>query len=153
MWKGVIAGVLGTCLAAATGAQAAVLQYGYDFTTGDVTSQGNLVNDDSGSGFHAVTKTINGGGNGGNYSADVPASALRQFTTGIGSVNTTTGSHQTNANNIINNGQILAAGGLTFEAWIKPNAAFTNGELKQVISESGVINLTWRRGGTTCSSA
>lgn len=142
MRKAFITGVLGTCLAAATGAQAAVLQYGYDFTTGDVTSQGNLVNDDSGSGFHAASKVGSGGGNGGTYSADVPAADLRQFTTGVGSVNTTAGTHQTTSNNIINNSQILAAGGLTFEAWIKPNAAFTNGELKQVISESGVINLT-----------
>ena len=129
-------------------ASAAVLQYGYDYTSGSVSSQGNVVNDDSGSGNHGRAITTPGGGDGGTYSADIPAASLRQNTTGIGSVNTSVASHVTNAVNVLNNAQVAAAGGLTFEAWIKPNTGPLPTTDRQILSESGAMALQTRGTGT-----
>jgi hypothetical protein len=141
-------GTLGVMISVGHTAQATnILHYGYDFTTGTVTSEGNLVNDDSGSGNDSVTKLTHGGLDGGTYSSDIPNAGLLQNTLGIGSVDTRTGTHQTSNINIYNQADILGAGGLTYQAWIKVldrsvNSRASVGDI--IMSDSGVIALSAR---------
>ncbi len=121
-------------IASGTAARAVtILQYGFDYTTGTVLSQGGTVNDDSGAGHHGQ---IIYGGTGGAYSADIPNAANRQYTTGVGSVDLTgTNSAISTAasvgvysgQGILTATQIYNAGGLTMEVWVKNPAPSSSG--------------------------
>ena len=98
-----------------------ILQYGFDFTSGTVASNGPPVNDDSGSGNHGLVLQ----GNGGTYGADIPT-AMVQNATGVGSLDVT-GTALSTANSLgVGSGQgittaadVFNAGGLTMEVWVK----------------------------------
>lgn len=80
--------VLAAALAHSTFA-APVLQYGFDFTTGTVASNGGSITDDSGNGNHGTLINV-GRGNGGTYSSDIPTVNV-QNVTGISSLDITGG--------------------------------------------------------------
>jgi hypothetical protein len=109
-------------LSASTNSNAAVLQWGFDSTSGAVAVP---VTDDSGSGHDGAYILF---GAAPNYSADIPVASRTQYVTGIGSIDfsgtnggistadsTTVGSGQ----GIITAAQVSAAGGLTMEVWVK----------------------------------
>ncbi len=95
-----------------------VVQYGFDFTTGTVESQGPVAND-AGASFAASASR----GNGGTYSPDLPAK--RRFTTGIGSLDLASGSISSNPDGAtegfgpVDFEDIVDHGGLTIEVWAK----------------------------------
>ena len=110
----------------------AILQYGFDATSGDVAVP---VNDDSGVLHHGTHLLF--GGAAPTYSADIPtagtAAGQARNVTGVGSVDfTSTTACISTANSggvgsgqgIVTAAEIVAAGGLTMEVWVKnPGAA------------------------------
>jgi len=136
----VVAAFSGLCALAAEAPAATILQYGFDYTSGTVASNGNIT-DDSGTGNTGFAR----GANGGAYSSDIPSAGIRRFTTGIGSLQTTVAGNNnvatTSSNNTpINAGpsnpldyaDVWAAGGLTMEVWVKngngtaPRSSYAN---------------------------
>ncbi len=119
--------VLAAALAHSTFA-APVLQYGFDFTTGTVASNGGSITDDSGNGNHGTLINV-GRGNGGTYSSDIPTVNV-QNVTGISSLDITGGnalSTSPTAGSTFSGEALVgataadvdAAGGLTYELWVK----------------------------------
>jgi len=112
--------------AGAAPAQTTALQYGFDFTSGTVADHGGTVTDDTGNG-NAGKLLAPGRGNGGTYTNDIPDASIRQFTTGIGSLDigggnalsTGTGATAGEALNGLSAAQVGAAGGITYELWVK----------------------------------
>ncbi len=101
-------------------APAALVQYGFDFTSGSVQTNGGTVSNDGTGSFNAGILR----GDGGTYSSDIPAAGLRQFTTGTGSLSTGSGAIRTgtgafSGEGVVSNAAITAAGGLTLEIWVK----------------------------------
>jgi hypothetical protein len=128
----------------------AILQYGFDFTSGDVQSQGGTVNDDSGV-FNTGQILV---GNGGTYTADIPGNT--QFTAGIGSLdvsnNNSIGTDPTGSTNqgtgllvpsfnFLNFTEITNAGGLTVEVWAKNLRPGSDETLGQVVSVGAVYGI------------
>jgi len=94
------------------------MQWGFDFTTGNV---GAINNDGTGGGGLAGQPISNRGVP--TYSSDIPPASRRQNTTGIGSVNLA-GNNATLATiggtgELANEAELVAAGGLTIQAWFK----------------------------------
>jgi len=108
-----------------------ILQYGFDFTTGTVASNGPPINDDSGTGNHGIIIQ----GHGGTYSADIPTSEV-QNATGIGSLSPSSGNYVGTAGDIVTFADIITNGGLTLEAWAK------GGGSGPIISIEGVYSLS-----------
>ena len=106
------------------------LQWGFDFTSGTVQSNGSLVLDDSGSNNFGLLLAP-GSGVGGTYTADIPTAGSgvgqAQNVTGIGSldvtgavgVSTGSGAFSGQSPNGLTAAEIEAAGGLTYEVWVK----------------------------------
>ena len=117
----------------------AILQYGFDYTSGTVAASGN-VNDDSGSGNAGLVFF----GDGGSYSADIPTANV-QNATGVGSLDTSTGYLSTNTSGafsgtgIVDFADIIGAGGLTVESWFKGGDA--SGAFQGLIEVAGAYNL------------
>jgi hypothetical protein len=131
------------------GAATTVLHYGFDATSGSVNSNGGFVTDRSGLGNNGTWLT----GDGGTYSDDIPAASLRQFTTGIGSLDTSTGAVSTDPagltsgaglflpnGNKLSHDDIATAGGLTLEAWSKGGTS-PGGGGRLILSIYGAYNL------------
>jgi len=114
-----------------------VLQYGFDFTSGTVADNGGSVADDSGHGNDGKLDAP-GRGNGGTYTADIPTAGTAvgqaQNVTGIGSLDITgpnalstgTGAFSGEALNGLSAADIGAAGGITYEIWVKNVANVTD---------------------------
>lgn len=113
------------------------MQWGFDFTSGTVQDNGGTVDDDSGSSNPG--KLLSPGcGTGGTYTSDIPTAGTAigqaRLVTGIGSldvtgpggVSTGTGAYSGQALNGLSAAAIEAAGGLTYEIWVK-NASSTLG--------------------------
>lgn len=127
-----------------------ILQYGFDFNSGTVDSQGGSVNDDSGS-FNLGQIYV---GNGGAYIADIPANT--QFATGIGSLDVSgdnsiatdpTGQTDAGTGLLTNTGAFLDftaisnAGGLTVETWVKGVSTGGVDPRGQIVSVGSVYGL------------
>ena len=141
-------------IGSASGRAGTVLQYGFDYTSGTVESQGGEVTDDSGAGNTGYTWT----GNGGTYSSDIPT--LTQYCTGIGSLSLggdsannvhTANSKDTpiskSAGTLIAMGDVYDAGGLTSEVWIKSAVPTTTQNIATVLGTLSVDTST--SGGVT----
>ena len=136
-------------IGSASGRAAPILQYGFDYTSGTVDSQGGAVTDDSGIGNTGYTST----GNGGTYSSDIPT--LTQYCTGIGSLSLggaspnnvhTFDSANTpiykSAGTLSAMGDVYAAGGLTSEVWMKCAVPITNELLTTVMGNMSLSTTT-----------
>lgn len=107
-----------------------IMKWGFDHTSGTVSSQGGTVADDSGH-ANAGLLLAPGHGDGGNYSADIPTAGAAigqaQDVTGTGSLNLTgavglctgSGAYTGQALNGLSAAAIEAAGGITYEVWVK----------------------------------
>ena len=113
-----------------------ILQYGFDFTSGTVASNGGTVNDDSGNGNDAGVIQ----GNGGTYNVDIPTANV-QNATGVGSLGTGNGNYIATAGDIVTFADIIGDGGLTLEAWTK------GGGGGLILSIEGVYSLQSTAGG------
>jgi len=117
------------------------IQYGFDYTSGTVQDHGSVIND-------ANPGTFNSGsirrGNGGTYTSDIPTNT--QFTTGIGSLDTSTGAFRTgtgatSGEGVVSYSDIVGAGGLTMEAWAK------GGNNGLILSIAGAYNIAGAANG------
>ncbi len=120
-----------------SGLEAALVQYGFDFTSGSVESNGGTVSNDGTGPFNAVIMR----GDGGTYTDDIPPAANRQFTTGIGSLRPDSGAVRTGSGAfageaVATNSEVAAAGGLTLEAWVKGG---NNGVILTVAGAYGIM--------------
>ena len=128
------------------------MKWGFDYTSGTVASQGGTVADDSGNANPGLLLAP-GHGDGGNYSADIPVAgaAIGQAkdVTGTGSLNLTgavglctgSGAFTGQALNGLSAAAIEAAGGITYEIWVK-NISGT-GQYGAVMTLAGMHSIRY----------
>ena len=129
-----ITALMGMALAVSAGA--AELQWGFDFTSDTVSNQngGIVVND--GTGGTNLDGQVWVGAESPAYTADIPPATWRQNTTGIGSVNVQSppdgdvGHLRTvgTTSDFASSADLIAAGGLTIEVWVKHLQLNTGGD-------------------------
>ena len=111
-----IAAFLALALNAHLAMAATLLQYGFDHTNGTVKANGGTVADDSGGNHTAVILA----GDGGTYVTDRPPADKVKNSTGIGSLDLSSGSLITrNGAGLPAIADIIQQGGLTLEVWAK----------------------------------
>ena len=130
-----------------------IIQYGFDYTEATVSSEnGGVVNNDTffadSAHNHAADGAVAAGsGNGGTYVMDIPPASRRQFTTGIGSLNTSFGNAiRSSGLGFVSNGEVFEAGGLTVEAWIKNDGVNVWTEGMTIMSVGGVLDIKIHNG-------
>ncbi|MBN8457503.1 MAG: choice-of-anchor D domain-containing protein [Verrucomicrobia bacterium] len=116
------------------------MQWGFDFTTGTVQSNGATVTDDTGSG-NSGKLLAPGSGTGGTYTSDIPTAGTAvgqaKNVTGVGSLDVTgpggvctgTGAYSGESLNGLSAAAVDAAGGLTYEIWVKNASSTLRGNL------------------------
>jgi len=119
-----------------------IIQYGFDYINNSVAVNGTVTNDAIAGLFDGQVLVTDGG----TYTNDVPPASLLQHTTGIGSLDLSTGSittdptGATSGQGVLNWADILANGGLTLETWVKgPYGANANQIIMTVAGEYALL--------------
>jgi hypothetical protein len=123
--------IAASCLVGSGKATAAQLQWGFDFTTGNVglVDGGTIANDGTGGAQLAGQRIADRGVP--VYRTDIPPASRRINTTGVGSVDFfgSTGTLRTvgTISNLTTQASLVAAGGVTLETWFKQSATPAGG--------------------------